>query len=483
MTGTEYDVRWAWVTVVLSLLVLLGYATISFNWYFQSKLRNKASSASLARLRTIFFVCAVWGYIFFTCNVNWLWWRAYDIALAGLVLYTWTYVVRMRGLSLVGERLAQVAELEKTAERYREIAELLPQMVWTANADGQIDFANKRWRDYTTAHRTWLEAVHPDERRKVAQWWQRTVAGTKQESREVRLEGNAGYRTFLVSATPVIHGRAIKWLGACADIEDQKLLAAQKEEQARQKLFFLNALSHDLRAPLNNVALNAQMLSLHVTDSEAIQGVKDIVENSIAAGRLVSRLLDFARVGVQEENDVRQVAVGELLSQVLRRFQPTAEQKGLYLTLDGDTDVQISTDRVKFERVISNLLDNAIKYTQRGGIHLSARSEEGSFRVLIADTGIGIPAEAVPRLFDEFYQVNNHERDKSKGFGLGLAICASLARQLGGDVRLLSTASEGSCFEVSISAGLGDASVDCGGRSCGQESAGGVHEAGGVLCS
>ena len=478
MMGIEYELRWAWLTVALSALVLLGYATISFNWYFQSRLRSEASSASLSRLRTIFFVCAVWGYIFITCEANWLWWRVYDVVLFALVVYTWSHVVRMRGLSLVDERLAQVAELEESAERYREIAELLPQMVWTAGADGDIDYANKRWHEYATQHATWLEAVHPDEREKVASWWMRTVASMRPGGREVRLLGRAGYRTFAINATPIIHGQAVKWLGACADIEDQKLLAAQKDAQARQKLFFLNALSHDLRAPLNNVALNAQMLSLQIDHPEAIQSVRDIVENSIAAGRLVTRLLDFARVGVQEENDIRPVALGELLLLVVRRFQPAAEQKGLYLTIGGDTGMQVRTDRVKLERIIGNLLENAIKYTQRGGVQIFARMDQERMRLQITDTGIGIPAESVPRLFDEFYQVNNHARDKSNGFGLGLAICANLARQLGGEVRLISTGSEGSCFEVC----LGDEGVDCGGRPGLQESAGAVHETGGVLC-
>jgi signal transduction histidine kinase len=133
----------------------------------------------------------------------------------------------------------------------------------------------------------------------------------------------------------------------------------------------------------------------------------------------------------------------------------------------------------ELERIVSNLLDNAIKYTERGGVHLEVNREEEWLRVRIADTGIGIPAESVPRLFDEFFQVNNHERDKSKGFGLGLAICASLARQLGGDVRLISTHGGGSCFEVSVC----DAGLDRGGRPGGSESAGTVHEARGVLCS
>ena len=103
-------------------------------------------------------------------------------------------------------------------------------------------------------------------------------------SREVRLEvrpggggagaaGAGGYRTFIVSACPIVRGEAVKWLGACADVEDQKRLAAEKEAQARQKTFFLNSLSHDLRAPLNNVTLNAHLLKTSTADPEQLGNV------------------------------------------------------------------------------------------------------------------------------------------------------------------------------------------------------------------
>src|SRR5581483_6268408 len=166
----------------------------------------------------------------------------------------------------------------------------------------------------------------------------------------------------------ISRGDGVKWLGACADIEAQKQLVAEKELQARQKTFFLNALSHDLRAPLHNVVLNAHLLKLSARDPADVQSVGMIIENAVAAAELVTRLLDFARIEAQDKNVVEPVSLGATLHQVVRRFQPISEQKGLYLKVTGDRDVKVLTDRQKLERIISNLVDNAIKYTSRGGV-------------------------------------------------------------------------------------------------------------------
>src|SRR5688572_13220215 len=245
MLGLHRELQWAWITVVLSIIVLLGYAAISFNWYFQRKLQcQKVCAAALAHLRTIFAVCAVGGYCFYALDANWVVWRVYDVLLFALAVHAWAFVVRTKGLSLVNARLAQVAELERSCEKYREMSDLLPNVVWTATADGHIDFANRRWTDYAGPEGTWLDAVHPDERAEVQDWWTAAVRAAKPARREVRLAGKAGYRTFVINANPIVRGDAVRWLGACTDIEDQKRLAREREEQARQKLFFLNSLSH-----------------------------------------------------------------------------------------------------------------------------------------------------------------------------------------------------------------------------------------------
>lgn len=484
--GAEHDDLWSWVTISLSVLVATGCGVIAVNWYFQSKLDRPAESkAALARLRLIVLACVVLGYAFYVGDTSWLLWRAYDLALLAVAVHTWSFAVRARGLGLglVDERLAQVEQLERSAAKYRDIAELLPHVVWTAAADGRVDYANRRWAQYvgdgqgaTPACCTWLDAVHPAERDDVLAWWSDAVAAPRAVEREVRLCGAvtpatpAGYRTFVVSATPIRHGSALKWLGACADVEDQKRAAAEKEQQAKQKSFFLNALSHDLRAPLNNVVLNAHLLKMAARDESERESAKAIIENAVAAGDLVSRLLEMAKAGAQDHTAAERVSLAALVERVERRFRPVAEQKGLYLRVEGNgaaRNLELFTDGRKLERVVSNLVDNAIKFTRHGGVTIepSAAPDGGSGGgavVRVRDTGIGVPAADAPYLFDEFYQVNNHERDRSKGFGMGLAICRCLARQLGGDVRLAGTGPAGSCFEVVTH--VGSTGADDGGR-------------------
>jgi nitrogen-specific signal transduction histidine kinase len=489
----ETDALWPWLTIALAATVAIGYFAIAVNWYFHSKLpgrsESRAAGAALARLRGIFLFGVVSAVAFCVNDMPWLVWRLYDAALLALVVYTWSFIYQMRdGVATLDERLHQMAELEKSAARYREIAELLPHMVWTARADGSVDFGNQRWREYASDNRTWLEAVHPDDRARALARWSCAIGARAPMSLEVRLGGSqpgggggAGggggggqrtYRTFVVRATPIVKGAAVKWLGACADVEDQKLLAAEKEMQARQKTFFLNALSHDLRAPLHNILLNAHLLKMSPRDEQDVEAVNLIMENAIAAGDLVTRLLDFAKVGGEEQNVIEVFALEPVLQQLVRRFAPSAEQKGLSLGYercgdgggDANVEVRVRTDRQKLQRVVGNLIDNAIKYTTRGSIRITCvtQAEQGTesggggeesggkVYVRVSDSGIGIPQENVPYLFDEFYQVNNHERDRSKGFGMGLAICKSLARHIGADVRLLRTGADGSCFEIAL---------------------------------
>jgi signal transduction histidine kinase len=197
----------------------------------------------------------------------------------------------------------------------------------------------------------------------------------------------------------------------------------------------------------------------------------------VAAGELVTKLLDCARAG-EDRSASEVVPVGGMLRQIARRFQPIAEQKGLWLRVDADGDAELLTDRHKLERVVANLLDNAIKFTNQGGVSLELAQRHGRTRIRVRDTGTGVAEKDVPYLFDEFYQAHNHERDRSKGFGMGLAICRTLARQLGGDVRIDRTGPDGTCFEVAV-----DGCDPCGrGRPVGQ-AGNHVHpEAAGVCC-
>jgi PAS domain S-box-containing protein len=446
--GSAGDVYWAYFTIGLSILIAIGYGVIAFKRHFQAKLG--AQSAAAKRRLQIITVCSIaCGAAFFFYDMPWPIWRVYDAALLVLLYLTWSYALRMRGVGLVDERLSQLGVLEESARRYREIAEFLPQMVWTAKETGEIDFSNQRWTDYVGDGKTWLEAIHPDDLVRVEGWWAKALRMRRTSSIEARLGTPGKHRTFLISATPVLNEGGVKWLGACADIETQKLLAAAREMQAKRRAFMLNALSHDLRAPLNTVVLNAALLK--TVQPEQMRACADtIVESAKSAGEYVTKLLEFARAGGDEKNHIEQVSVLGVFHQIARRFGPAAQRKGLYMRPVHQGDEEIKTDRQKLERLIGNLVDNAVKYTSTGGITLELIPQDERIAIRIRDTGMGVPKESAPYLFDEFFQVNNSQRDGSIGFGIGLAICKCLANQLGGSVYLVSTGEQGSCFEISV---------------------------------
>jgi signal transduction histidine kinase len=140
--------------------------------------------------------------------------------------------------------------------------------------------------------------------------------------------------------------------------------------------------------------------------------------------------------------------VADLLRHVARRFATAAAQKGLSLRVEGDDDLEAFTDRQKLDRVVTNLVDNAIKFTERGGVTVWLGTSGPLAVVRVSDTGRGVDAQNAPYLFDEFYQGKGPAG--GSGFGMGLAICRFLARQLGGDVRLAHTGPGGTSFEARI---------------------------------
>ena len=131
---------------------------------------------------------------------------------------------------------------------------------------------------------------------------------------------------------------------------------------------------------------------------------------------------------------------------------PLARQKGLSLEVQLPSDpIVLRADRIKLGRVIGNLIGNAIKFTDQGGIQLGAhRNGDGSVVVSVADTGVGIAPEHLSHIFDEFFQLRNPERDRTKGSGLGLTICKRLVDAMGGKLDVQSRPGQGSTFSVTL---------------------------------
>ncbi len=231
----------------------------------------------------------------------------------------------------------------------------------------------------------------------------------------------------------------------------------KSQKESRQKGFFLNAVSHDLRTPLNALTLQAGLMELELNgggDKESLRRVaEDIQVNARAAAELLDQLLEYARLNeAPERNHIVEVRLHSLIAKCVGTFRTTADAKGLHLRIECPEDLTLRTDQIKIDRILRNLLSNALKFTQQGGITIVAEATRHHAEIRVTDTGIGIAPEHQENLFHDFYQVSNHERDRQKGFGLGLAIARQLARQLGGDLTCQSTAGQGSSFCLELPA-------------------------------
>ena len=223
------------------------------------------------------------------------------------------------------------------------------------------------------------------------------------------------------------------------------------ETANRAKTRFLASASHDLRQPIHALSLFSGSLLLRPMDARTAAIAEQIDKAVKSLASQLDALLDISRLdaGVIERS-ISSIDLPTLLSQLMDEFQPQAERKGLRLTLQGLEGSLVRTDPMLLQRILRNLVSNAIKYTEQGGVHLSVEPLGEKLRISVADTGPGIPESEQERVFEEFYQLNNPERDRSKGLGLGLAIVRRLTELLDIDLKLSSSLGSGSRFSVDI---------------------------------
>ena len=223
------------------------------------------------------------------------------------------------------------------------------------------------------------------------------------------------------------------------------------EEANRAKSRFLAAASHDLRQPLHAVSLYSAALSVRHTD-ERTRELSGRISTGIASlSSLLDGLLDISKLDAEAVHPEPTVfSIDSLISRLGSEFRPIALSKDLALDVQSVEGVFVRTDALLLESIVRNLLDNAVKYTSLGGITLRVEVVGRRVEISVTDTGEGIPEQEQQRIFEEFYQVSNPERDRSRGLGLGLAIVQRLTRLLGVELRLRSRPGEGSVFTLSL---------------------------------
>ncbi len=348
----------------------------------------------------------------------------------------------------VTERKRVEGALREADRRWRDLAEALPNLVWTDLADGQCDYLSSQWGTYTGIPEqellglTWLERViHPDDRERTLACWMAAVADKGVYDLEYRIRRHDGqYRWFKTRGVPIRddQGRIVKWFGTCTDIEDEKQAVEALRNADRRKDEFLATLAHELRNPLAPIRNSLQILKMPRVDAATVERSREMMERQVHhLVRLVDDLLDVSRV-MRGKIDLRRepVELAAVLARAVETVQPLvdAQRHELSVLLPRES-LLLDADSVRLAQVIGNLLTNSAKYTEPGGrIRLTAE-RDGDVAVLrVRDSGIGIAPDVLPHVFELFVQADHATTKTQGGLGIGLTLVKNLVGLHGGTV-------------------------------------------------
>ncbi|MEW6298546.1 MAG: ATP-binding protein [Thermodesulfobacteriota bacterium] len=390
-----------------------------------------------------------------------------------------------RLLTIVGEIFAHVLArrqtdktLQEREEQFRQLAENIREVFWmSVPGMSQLLYVSPAYEEIwgrtceslRAEPRVWLETIHPEDREfaRAALEKQRHGELTDAEYRIVRPDGAVRWirdRSFPVRNA---QGEVYRVVGVAEDVTERRraeesLREAKEAAEAanRAKTEFLATMSHELRTPLHivlgytDLVLEEEFGALSDKQKNVLRRVR---KNARVLQDLITAVLELSRLEAgQLPVNRRKVQVAPLLAEVEVELQDLLEQSGLvYASSLADPLPALYTDPDKLKVVLKNLIGNAVKFTERGNITVAARTREEGVEVSVTDTGIGIPAEMLARIFEPFYQGDSSSTRPYGGAGLGLYIVKRLLELLEGTVTVESQVGRGSTFRIWLPASAG----------------------------
>ncbi len=373
--------------------------------------------------------------------------------------------IKLYGIGIdITERKMAEAALKESESNLQSLADSIPQLAWMARPDGHIFWYNQRWFEYTGTTLPEMEgegwmAVHdpailPDV---VDKWTHSLRTGSKFEM-EFPLRGADGqFRWFLTQVSPIrdADGTISRWFGTNTDIQDLWDIRQKTEAASRAKDDFLAMLSHELRAPLNVMSGWSQILRRSEYDHEKVKkAIEIILRNVDLQSALIEDLLDVSRiVSGKIRLETSTLSFNTIVRSCIDSCLASAEAKGVTLRSAIDSDPAVMEgDEYRLMQIVNNLLSNAIKFTPAGGSITAALDRDDQHaKLVIADSGIGIPDQMLPHIFERFRQADATSTRQFGGLGLGLAIVDHLVRLHGGTITADSPGEgKGSTFTVEL---------------------------------
>src|SRR5690606_31519974 len=336
--------------------------------------------------------------------------------------------------------------LAQSEAQFRQIANGMPQLAWITQANGQHEWFNARWYEYTGRPRgpeidlDWVQYLHPDDRDRTLSKWRQVLASGEVFHTEYQCRRHDGeWRWFLASALPLRNadGSIVRWFGTCTDIHDHKNVEEELRQANQELEEFAYVAAHDLQEPLRKVSMYTQLL-LSERDSatpETLAEFSGFIQSGVARMQtLIQDLLQYSRtIHHSVEQDSQAADLNQALAEAMAILDHSQDSQ-LQHSIQADPLPQVRADQGQMTLLFQNLLSNALKYRREEvppQIRIEAHKDGGDWVVSVRDNGIGFAPEYQTRIFGLFKRLY---KDEYPGTGLGLAICKRIVERYQGHI-------------------------------------------------
>jgi len=359
----------------------------------------------------------------------------------------------------LSDREEALHEAETSRERFRFMAESMPQKIFTATGAGHTDYVNRQLTEFTGLSSGrfrelgWARCIHPDDAEQNIAAWKHSIETGEPFHFQHRLRREDGvYRWHLSRAYAMRdeHGNISMWIGSDTDIHEQK----EKEEELRRAnedlQQFAYSASHDLQEPVRNVAIYSELVAMrykNVVDPEGQKYLEVLTEGGRRLATLINDLLAYTRAGVLE-GEVPLIDCTEVLKHTLTGLCEAIRENDAAVTYDPLPEIQMGETHL--QQVFQNLIVNSLKYRNEKPprVHISAARRGAAWLISVQDNGIGIDPQYKEKIFGVFKRL--HRDEKYTGTGIGLAICQRVVERYGGRIWVESRPGEGATFFFTI---------------------------------
>lgn len=357
--------------------------------------------------------------------------------------------------------------LKESEERFKNIANTTPVLMWISDPELLFTFVNKYWEQFTgrtlgqEIGLNWIEGIHPDDLQRFFDEYKTYCNAKKTFEIEYRLRtADGSYKWVINKGVPRFQSdnRFAGYIGSCTDINDQKVIE-EKVTRFNEELKSLNAskdkffsiIAHDLKSPLSGLLGFSEILYEEFDELQDDEK-KEFIGHSYQAAKnlmaLLENLLEWSRMQIGSISfSPSELDIDSITTAVLDLFAQNARSKNIKLEKRIDSGIKAFADKNMFKTVLRNLISNGIKFTKDGGtITVSANVQTGYVSISVRDSGVGIGEENLRKLFKIDSGFSTLGTNKERGTGLGLMLCKELVNKNGGDIHAESELGKGTKF-------------------------------------